>query len=471
MVEFRVNHPNQNKQETPRSGAAAQENFVKDSASTTLVDKERAKAAPEQDTRFQTLTNTRQTQAPTGGSALGVRPGQLQRSRTRQRRQETPRKDPARENRVGAETAEHELSEQIAMRAANYNLANQATQRAATARQRQQVAPGAAEEERRIEEESSQALSKRAAHRDPNSPAAADAPSGAVYVAPEDFAIDTAAAQSIAAAPGDGLTASGPADQPAQGPSAQPVESQVINIGTEKLIDVVGPEATLTFIEKLRQVWVVLDEGAASELDVRARMPANLFGASAMDLLLVESPQGIHFVAFLRNRNDFDILATFDRRALLPGGDPSRQLIEAAVMSYEQLIAVFKDGCQKIGEDVAQLAASRSKEDVVLTWLRERWVKAKRRRKEFERMIDYWLDELDRIDEEQLPPIEATDGIEDLSADKQAKNPFTSGEEVNPPDEASAGSADEANADLYVINEYRVKPEDEDSKKKKRLVA
>ena len=72
-----------------------------------------------------------------------------------------------------------------------------------------------------------------------------------------------------------------------------------------KLLDLVGPEASLNFVERLREVWVMLDEGALNDLDVTARMPANMLGQSGAELLAVESPQGIHFVSFLANSNDF----------------------------------------------------------------------------------------------------------------------------------------------------------------------
>jgi hypothetical protein len=166
---------------------------------------------------------------------------------------------------------------------------------------------------------------------------------------------------------------------------------------TIKLLDLVGPEAVLSFREALQQVWVNLDENASKDLDVIARMPATMTGMSAMELLMVESPQGIHFVAFLKNSNDFDVLATFDRRSLLPDS-PSRQLIEAALMSYEQLDTVFKDGGQKIENKVKELAASRGTSDMVFQELQRLMVQEKRRRRKFRGMIDHLIDQLDMLD-------------------------------------------------------------------------
>ena len=174
-----------------------------------------------------------------------------------------------------------------------------------------------------------------------------------------------------------------------------------LNTSTEtvKLLDLVGPEAILSFREKLQQVWVTLDDNSARQLDVIARMPATLTGASAMELLMVESPQGIHFVAFLKNKNDFEVLATFDRRALLPES-PSRQLIEAGLMSFEQLDSVFKEGGQKIEQSAKELAASRGTNDMVFNELQRLMVQEKKRRRKFRQMIDYFVDKLDELDME-----------------------------------------------------------------------
>ncbi len=168
--------------------------------------------------------------------------------------------------------------------------------------------------------------------------------------------------------------------------------------GPVALATVVGPEAILTFQEKLKEVWVSLDDGALNELDVVARMPATLSGESATELLMVESPQGVHFVAFLRNKNDFEVLANFDRHELLPG-NPSRQLIEAAIVAYEQLDAVFKDGSEKIGESVQKATRECRGDDPALVELRMRWNVAKRRKRRFENWIDYLLGELDILDQ------------------------------------------------------------------------
>lgn len=171
---------------------------------------------------------------------------------------------------------------------------------------------------------------------------------------------------------------------------------------TVKLLDLVGPEAVLTFREKLQQVWVTLDANAVKDLDVVARMPATMTGMSAMELLMVESPQGIHFVAFLKNSNDFDVLATFDRRALLPDS-PSRQLIEAALMSYEQMDTVFKEGGNRIENKVKELASTKGTSDIVFQELQRLMVQEKRRRRKFRGMIDYLIDRLDEMDLEEDP--------------------------------------------------------------------
>jgi hypothetical protein len=169
---------------------------------------------------------------------------------------------------------------------------------------------------------------------------------------------------------------------------------------TVKLLDLVGPAAVLSFREALQQVWVNIDANATKDLDVVARMPATMTGMSAMDLLMVESPQGIHFVAFLKNSNDFDVLATFDRRALLPDS-PSRQLLEAALMSYEQLDTVFKTGGQKLESKLKELAASRGTSDQVFQELQRLVAQEKRRRRKFKGMIDHLLDQLDMLDIEE----------------------------------------------------------------------
>lgn len=192
------------------------------------------------------------------------------------------------------------------------------------------------------------------------------------------------------------------AEQPsAEGPTTPEQALSALEVGTsaetQKLLDVVGPEAILTFREKLQQVWVTLDENSARQLDVIARMPATLSGSTATELLMVESPQGIHFVAFLKNRNDFEVLATFDRRALLPDS-PSRQLIEAGLIAYEQVDTVFKEGGQKIEESVKQIAASKGSNDVVFLELQRLMVQEKRRRRRFRQLMDYFIDKLDEID-------------------------------------------------------------------------
>lgn len=186
--------------------------------------------------------------------------------------------------------------------------------------------------------------------------------------------------------------------------SAQSLDGIALNTSTEtlKLLDVVGPEAILSFREKLQQVWVTLDDNATRQLDVIARMPATMTGSTAIELLMVESPQGIHFVAFLKNKNDFEVLATFDRRALLPES-PSRQLIEAGLIAYEQLDSVFKEGGQKIEQMARALAEARGTNDMVFHEVQKMMVQEKRRRRKFRQMMDYFIDKLDEIDLEGDP--------------------------------------------------------------------
>lgn len=131
-------------------------------------------------------------------------------------------------------------------------------------------------------------------------------------------------------------------------------------------------------------------------------MPASLSGSTATELLMVESPQGIHFVAFLKNKNDFEVLATFNRRALLPES-PSRQLIEAGLIAYEQLDTVFKEGGQKIEQAVKELATTKGTNDIVFNELQRLMVQEKRRRRKFRQMMDYFVDKLDELDLEGDP--------------------------------------------------------------------
>jgi|GEM_PF-6618721 len=304
---------------------------------------------------------------------------QLQRSEFRRTRALKPDRQNARykEHKPVGETREHELQEQIAIRAANQKLLNQ-TEQNATIKQRQQNDPFAASLAE--EKEALPGLAKeRQEGAATESPVVASDKSG---FNPEGLlrtagsgVIDIQAGINVQTEPQQTLS-------PAEG---------------VKLEEIVGPEATLTFREKLREVWGILEEGSTGDLDVIARMPVNLMGASAVELLVVESPQGVYFVAFLRNKNDFDLLEPFDRHALLPP-NPSRYLIEAAIIAYEQLDAIVRGGCEKIGEGVSQLAASRSSDDPALVFLRQRWLFAKRRRRRFERIIDYLVGELDEYD-------------------------------------------------------------------------
>lgn len=174
-----------------------------------------------------------------------------------------------------------------------------------------------------------------------------------------------------------------------------------------KLLDLVGPEATLTLKERLKEVWVNLDNTATTDLDVIARMPANELGLSNAELLTVQSPQGVHFVAFLRNRNDFEVLQTFDRHALLPG-NPSKQLMEAAVMAYEQLGVIFKEGAANLERKVGSLPDRSAREREVMNGVRGQWVSAKRRRKKCEELIKQLLNGIEQVEsleeEEETQP-------------------------------------------------------------------
>lgn len=176
-----------------------------------------------------------------------------------------------------------------------------------------------------------------------------------------------------------------------------------------KLLDLVGPEATLTLKERLKEVWVNLDNTAASELDVIARMPANELGLSNSELLTVQSPQGVHFVAFLRNRNDFEVLQTFDRHSLLPG-NPTKQLMEAAVMAYEQLGLLFKEGSALLEKKVKTLPDKNSSDREVLDGVRGQWVSAKRRRKKCSELVEQLLERIDEVEiqEQRAESQEAT---------------------------------------------------------------
>ncbi|NDC37102.1 MAG: hypothetical protein EBZ48_03510, partial [Proteobacteria bacterium] len=164
-----------------------------------------------------------------------------------------------------------------------------------------------------------------------------------------------------------------------------------------KLLDLVGPEATLTLKERLKEVWVNLDNTAASELDVIARMPANALGLSNSELLTVQSPQGVHFVAFLRNRNDFEVLQTFDRHALLPG-DPSKQLLEAAVIAYEQLGAICKDAAAQLEGKVKGLADKSLQDRQIMDGVRWQWVSAKRRGKKCSDLVEQLLERIEQLE-------------------------------------------------------------------------
>jgi len=165
-----------------------------------------------------------------------------------------------------------------------------------------------------------------------------------------------------------------------------------------KLLELVGPQATLTFREKLQEVWVKLDESATKQLDVIARLPANLQGQTSRELLMVESPQGVHFVAFLKNKNDFEVLSSFDRRAMLPDS-PARQLVEAGIHAYEQLDSVARGTGERLEQIVREKAQKPdSNRDLVLNELRKLCIQEKRRRSTFRRMVDYLVDRLDELD-------------------------------------------------------------------------
>jgi hypothetical protein len=186
------------------------------------------------------------------------------------------------------------------------------------------------------------------------------------------------------------------------GNSEQPGVKQEPKLEVIKLLDLVGPEATLTLKERLKEVWVNLDNTASSELDVLARMPANEVGLSNTELLTVQSPQGIHFVAFLKNRNDFEVLQTFDRNALLPG-NPTKQLMEAAVVAYEQLGMLFKDGATKLESRVKALPTKSGREQEILNGMRGQWVQAKRKGKKCSDLIEQLLECIEEAEhQEQL---------------------------------------------------------------------
>lgn len=167
-----------------------------------------------------------------------------------------------------------------------------------------------------------------------------------------------------------------------------------------KLLDLVGPEATLTLRERLKEVWVNLDNTASSELDVLARMPANEVGLSNTELLTVQSPQGIHFVAFLKNRNDFEVLQTFDRNALLPG-NPTKQLMEAAVVAYEQLGMLFKDGATKLEGRVKALPTKSAREQEIVHGMRGQWVQSKRKGKKCSDLIEQLLECIEEAEHQE----------------------------------------------------------------------
>lgn len=316
---------------------------------------------------------------------------QLQRSefsrarRPRSERQRDSRKEP----KIGGETRQHELQEQLAIRAADRRLLNQ-TEQKQTAAERKESDPWTARET--VDKEKLDKLP--GAVRQGRQRGQLEGP-----------LVGSLGAQSGAALEGRGgsdasrsaLHGPGNAVEPAPRDGPQVSPGQAV-----RLEEIVGPEAALTFREKLQQVWGILEEGASGELDVIARMPVTLSGANAVELLAVESPQGVYFVAFLRNKNDFDLLEPFDRHSLLPG-NPSRHLIEAAIIAYEQLETVFREGSEKIGSQMGKLSGLRAAEDPALVFLRQRWLFAKRRRRRFERIIDNLLGLLDEYDLREAP--------------------------------------------------------------------
>jgi hypothetical protein len=150
-------------------------------------------------------------------------------------------------------------------------------------------------------------------------------------------------------------------------------------------------------------------------------MPANEFGLSNAELLTVQSPQGVHFVAFLRNRNDFEVLQTFDRHALLPG-NPSKQLMEAAVMAYEQLGVIFKEGAANLERKVGSLPDRSAREREVMNGVRGQWVSAKRRSKKCEDLIKQLLDGIEQVEsleEEEETQLGTPSGQPDHTIDEE----------------------------------------------------
>jgi hypothetical protein len=111
---------------------------------------------------------------------------------------------------------------------------------------------------------------------------------------------------------------------------------------------------------------------------------------------------GIHFVEFLKNRNDFEVLQTFDRNALLPG-NPTKQLMEAAVVAYEQLGMLFKDGATKLESRVKALPTKSGREQEILNGMRGQWVQAKRKGKKCSDLIEQLLECIEEAEhQEQL---------------------------------------------------------------------
>ncbi len=165
------------------------------------------------------------------------------------------------------------------------------------------------------------------------------------------------------------------------------------------LEELIGPQATLTFREKMTELWGILDEGGTTPLDVLAHMPLNVEGQNSMELLMVESPQGVHFVAFLRNSNDFELLATFNRHALLPD-NPSRQLIEAALIAFQQIQAIAAGAAEKLSERLKELAEKEGTDYAMLGGIRAACLAAKRSKDGCSRAQDSLVKMLDRYEAE-----------------------------------------------------------------------
>ena len=199
----------------------------------------------------------------------------------------------------------------------------------------------------------------------------------------------------------------GPQDGAAAASQQTDPVAERLGIGpSEQLVsleEIVGPQATVTFREKMQEVWGVLEVGSTSPLDVLAHMPLNLAGQNAMEILMVESPQGIHFVAFLRNSNDFEMLATFNRHALLPS-NPSRQLIEAAMIAFQQVQTVAGDAAARLADKLKEIAESEDADYEKLGGVRAACLAAKRSKEGCARAMTHLVGVLDRLDKARSEP-------------------------------------------------------------------